>query len=211
MTDLAKTVLPDTKALLLERQGAVLTIWLNRPEAKNALSAEMSDELSAVLDAVHNDRSLRAIVLRGKGGVFCAGGDIKGFKSGMQVISAEEVAQSNRSFGDLLIKLNEQPQVVIILVEGAAIGGSLGLACVADIVAIVIAVVAGIIVRVTNVIVMVVVAVVIVVDVDTICDDIVNDVGIVVCAPDVIVDDVNFVLIIIDICNIRCQLRVMER
>lgn len=80
MTDLAKTVLPDTKALLLERQGAVLTIWLNRPEAKNALSAEMSDELSAVLDAVHNDRSLRAIVLRGKGGVFCAGGDIKGFK-----------------------------------------------------------------------------------------------------------------------------------
>ena len=133
MTDLAKTVLPDTKALLLERQGAVLTIWLNRPEAKNALSAEMSDELSAVLDAVHNDRSLRAIVLRGKGGVFCAGGDIKGFKSGMQVISAEEVAQSNRSFGDLLIKLNEQPQVVIILVEGAAIGGGLGLACVADI------------------------------------------------------------------------------
>jgi isohexenylglutaconyl-CoA hydratase len=43
------------------------------------------------------------------------------------------VAQSNRSFGDLMIKVNEQPQVIIMLVEGAAIGGGLGLACVGDV------------------------------------------------------------------------------
>ena len=133
MGDLSKFQLPETQSLILERQGSVLNIWLNRPQAKNALSEEMTDELHLVLDAVRDDRSIRTIVLRGKGGVFCAGGDIKGFKSDMQAVSAEQVAKSNRSFGDLMIKINEQPQVVIVLVEGAAIGGGLGLACVADV------------------------------------------------------------------------------
>ena len=133
MSDLSKSELPVTKSLILERDESVLKIWLNRPESKNVLSTEMTDELNAVLDEVHDDRSIRTIVLRGNGGVFCAGGDIKGFKTDMQAVSADEVAKSNRSFGDLMIKLNEQPQVVIILVEGAAIGGGLGLACVADV------------------------------------------------------------------------------
>jgi isohexenylglutaconyl-CoA hydratase len=129
------TELPTTTDLVLERRGSVLNIWLNRPAAKNALSAEMVAELSATLDATADDRSLRSIVLRGKGGVFCAGGDIKGFKSGLQggVPDADEVARGNRSFGDLMIKLNEHPQTVIILVEGAAIGGGLGLACIGDV------------------------------------------------------------------------------
>ena len=129
------TTLPATKTLILEPRGSVLTIWLNRPEARNALSAEMVDELGAVLDAIRADRSLRTIILRGKGGFFCAGGDIKGFKSDLQggAPDRDEVARGNRSFSDLMIKLNEQPQAVIILVEGAAIGGGLGLACVGDV------------------------------------------------------------------------------
>ncbi|MEH6582554.1 MAG: enoyl-CoA hydratase/isomerase family protein [Halioglobus sp.] len=127
--------LPDTTDLILEHEGSVLKIWFNRPDARNALSAEMVEELEQVLDAVRDDRSIRTIVLRGKGGFFCAGGDIKGFKSGLQggEPDPEEVARGNRGFGDLMIKLNEQPQVVIILVEGAAIGGGLGLACVGDV------------------------------------------------------------------------------
>lgn len=127
--------LPSTETLVLERSGSVLTIWLNRPEAKNALSAEMVLELEAVLAAVHERRDIRTLVLRGKGGVFCAGGDIKGFRSGLQSGAPDpaEVARGNRGFGDLMIRLNEQPQVVIVLVEGAAIGGGLGLACIGDI------------------------------------------------------------------------------
>jgi len=133
MSEFSKIRLPETHSLILDRQGSVLKIWFNRPEAKNALNAAMTDELVAVLGAVRDDRSIRTIVLRGKGGFFCAGGDIKGFKSGMQTIDAQEVAKSNRSFGDVMSMLNEQPQVVIILVEGAAIGGGLGLACVGDV------------------------------------------------------------------------------
>jgi isohexenylglutaconyl-CoA hydratase len=129
------TTLPQTEHLLTERDGSVLTIWLNRPQARNALSAEMVDDIDTILDAVRDDRSVRTLVVRGKGGFFCAGGDLKGFQSGLQgdATDADEVARDNRRFGDLMIKLNEQPQVVIALVEGAAIGGGLGLACVADV------------------------------------------------------------------------------
>jgi isohexenylglutaconyl-CoA hydratase len=128
------TTLPETTALILERRQSVLRIWFNRPDSRNALTNDVVDELSAVLDAVHEDRSIRSLVLRGKGGVFCAGGDIKGFKSGAQGAGDEkEVARGNRSFGSLMIKLNEQPQVVIMLVEGGAVGGGLGLTCVGDV------------------------------------------------------------------------------
>lgn len=127
--------LPETTDLVVEHSGSVLTIWFNRPQAKNALSSEMVDELHAILDIAREEKSLRTLIIRGKGAVFCAGGDIKGFKSGLQggAPSASDVAASNRLFGDLMIKLNEQPQTVIMLVEGAAIGGGLGLACIGDV------------------------------------------------------------------------------
>ena len=129
------TDLPDVQDLVLEHEGSVLTIWFNRPEAKNALSAAMVESLDAVLDAVHEDRSIRAIVIRGRGGVVCAGGDIKGFKSGAQGGEPDpaEVARGNRRFGEVMQKLNEQPQTVIMLDDGAAIGGGMGLACVGDV------------------------------------------------------------------------------
>lgn len=129
------TTLPETPNLVLEPDGSVLTIRLNRPEAKNALSNEMVEELQLVLDAVRDDRAVRTLIVRGSGGVFCAGADIKGFKSGLQSgeQDAAEVARSNRSFGNLMSQINEQPQVVVMLVEGAAIGGGLGLACTGDV------------------------------------------------------------------------------
>lgn len=129
------TELPDTTDLILERQGSVLNIWFNRPAAKNSLSTEMVDDLHKVLDAAAADASLRTLVLRGKGGIFCAGADLKGLHSDAQHGEPDEddVARGNRYFGNLMIKLNEQPQTVILLVEGAAIGGGLGLCCVGDV------------------------------------------------------------------------------
>lgn len=126
---------PTTEHLILDRQGSVLTVWFNRPDAKNSLSEEMIVELHAVLDASAKEPSLRTLILRGKGDVFCAGADIKGFRAGPQggAQDADAVARGNRAFGDLMIKLNEQPQTVIMLVQGAAIGGGLGLCCVGDV------------------------------------------------------------------------------
>lgn len=127
--------LPSTNDLLLEHKGSVLTIWLNRPEARNALSAQMVDELHAVLDWARASDGLRTLVIRGREGFFCAGGDLKGFNTDLDGGEPDEreVAAGNRQFGDLMIKLNEQPQTVVMLIEGAAIGGGLGLACIGDV------------------------------------------------------------------------------
>ena len=132
--------LPETKAIILERDASVLTLWLNQPETKNAISDEVTNEIHATLDAIRDDRSIRTLIIRGKGGIFCAGGNLKDFSSGQssetEYSEAEikaYIARGNRTFGDLLIKLNEQPQTVITLVEGAAIGGGLGLACLSDV------------------------------------------------------------------------------
>ena len=130
---------PKTSALIVEQDQSVVRIWFNRPDAKNSLNDEITGGLADVLDQVREDREIRTIILRGKGGIFCAGADIKGFKSNMQ--GGEEskspdhraVAAANRAFGDVMMKLNEQPQTVVMLVEGAAIGGGLGLTCIGDV------------------------------------------------------------------------------
>jgi isohexenylglutaconyl-CoA hydratase len=88
----------------------------------------------ATLEAVEADRGLRGVTIRGRGGVFCAGGDLKGFKAVFQgdAGTPEDVAAANRAAGDLFDRINQLPQVVLMLVEGAAIAGGLGMLCAAD-------------------------------------------------------------------------------
>ena len=128
--------LPPTNTIETDVRHAWLTIWLNRPEVRNALNEEMVGELRSVLNAVQDDRSVRGITLRGRDGVFCAGGDLKAFQSDFQggAESHELVAAASRRTGELFRLVNEMPQVVVILVEGAAIAGGLGLACAGDLV-----------------------------------------------------------------------------
>jgi len=130
--------LPNCETLLLDRQGSRLYVTINRPEVKNALTAEVVQELSAVVDAVGPDRTIRTLILRGAEGTFCAGGDIKGFKSSFDApapVDGEKdpIAVGNRTFGDFMIKINELPQTVVGVIEGAAFGGGLGLVCVSDV------------------------------------------------------------------------------
>lgn len=133
-----EAVLPDCPTLALARRGSVLHVTLDRPESRNALDGTMVTDLLAVAAAVRADRGLRTLVLRGAGGTFCAGGDIKDFRSNMQTSvpspgAPDPVVKQNRDFGDLLIALNELPQTLVMAVEGAAFGGGLGLVCVSDI------------------------------------------------------------------------------
>ena len=132
------TNLPKTENLLLEQDAGWLTIWFNRPDNRNALSKELTTELKEVLNAVRDNQKIRGITLRGKGGVFCAGGDLKGFKNNYQGGSQtmEDIATASRQGGQMFDLINELPQVVLILVEGAAIAGGLGMVCCADAVAV---------------------------------------------------------------------------
>lgn len=129
--------LPETKTLLTRFDGGVLHVTLNRPESRNAMSREMVDELNLVFDAIAAERSVRVLLLRGAGGHFCSGGDLKSMMAGgMKPLAAGEadpVASMNRSFGSMLRKAQQLPAVVIVVCEGAVLGGGFGLACVSDI------------------------------------------------------------------------------
>jgi isohexenylglutaconyl-CoA hydratase len=128
-------MLPEVKNLLLEQQGDTLTIWFNRPEARNALSQEVADDLAATLEALPGEQSIRFVVLRGKGGVFCAGGDLKMFRTVFQGgIDRDEIVRFNADFGRLMKGVRAMPQLLVVLIEGAAMAGGLGLSCLADVV-----------------------------------------------------------------------------
>lgn len=126
------TSLKSCQQLLLEQQQQVLHITLNRPASRNAMSLAMLDELLGVLRDAGQDRALRAIVLRGAEGHFCAGGDVRDMANARSQ-GTEAYRQLNRRFGQLLEEAAHQPQVVLAVLEGAVLGGGLGLACIADI------------------------------------------------------------------------------
>jgi len=129
------TELPVCETLALKRNGSVLELRLNRPDQRNAMTLQMGEELSAVLTQIADDRSIRSLVIRGNGKVFCAGGDIKGFAENFKgsAASSQFIRDENRNFGRLLEQLNVLPQTVIMLIHGAAMGGGMGLVACADV------------------------------------------------------------------------------
>lgn len=126
------SALPVCQTLQLEPHGGVLHITLNRPETRNAMSAQMVAELRSVLTSVRDDRSIRALVIGGAGGHFCAGGDIKDMASA-RAEGESAYRDLNRQFGTLLQEVQHAPQVVITVLQGAVLGGGLGLCCVSDV------------------------------------------------------------------------------
>ena len=125
--------LPSTQSLDLELDRGWLTIWFNQPERRNPLTDDVVSELTAVLHALGHRRDVRGITLRGRGGFFCAGGDLKGFMA-LAEGDRESVLRTSETIGHLLAQLNAQPQVTVALIEGAAMAGGLGLACSCDVV-----------------------------------------------------------------------------
>ncbi|WP_458723966.1 enoyl-CoA hydratase/isomerase family protein [Pseudomonas brenneri] len=115
---------------MLEPHNGVLHITLNRPQSRNAMSLQMVSELRTVLADVARDEHVRALVISGAGGHFCAGGDVKDMS---RASSREGLRDLNRVFGALLQEVQALPQVVIVVLQGAVLGGGFGLACVSDI------------------------------------------------------------------------------
>jgi isohexenylglutaconyl-CoA hydratase len=118
----------DFATITCEIAGPVATVTLNRPEARNALSQQMVDELLRCFTTLAGEQhaGVRAVVLRAAGTAFCAGGDVRDLGDATHESAAV-------AFERLMRALNEAPQVVIARIQGAAMGGGLGLVCVSDI------------------------------------------------------------------------------
>lgn len=117
--------------LVTAREGAVVTLALNRPEAKNSLNEAVLTALSGELERLRHDDSVRAIVLTGTGGVFCAGADVASFDAFRQL---PLLGDRRAGGGTIWSDLARFPKPVIAAIEGLALGGGCELALACDIV-----------------------------------------------------------------------------
>ena len=126
--------LPETKSCILELDNGWLTIWFNRPEKRNALSDTLLNDIKDTVESVHNDRSIRGIIFRGKGGNFCSGADLDGIK---KIASSGKNARNlainmSMTAGSTFEVINKSPQITISVVEGSSMAGAFGIACATD-------------------------------------------------------------------------------
>jgi len=125
----------DVSALDVAFHKGWLTLWFNQPETRNAMTAALMDDLTRVLIAARDTKSVRGITLRGRNGVFCSGGDLKSFQSNFQAGNTkDDILAMSRESAAIFDLINTMPQVVVCLIEGAAMAGGFGMACCADVV-----------------------------------------------------------------------------
>ena len=128
--------LPKTENLILEYTDGWLDIWFNRIENRNAITDGLIADLFSVFSTVHDNREVRGINLRGKGGIFCAGADLKGMKRISEAGSdAKDLAlEMSMIFGKLFKVINQAPQIIVSVTEGFALAGGFGIACASDLI-----------------------------------------------------------------------------
>jgi methylglutaconyl-CoA hydratase len=122
-----------TAALLTSLTDGVLTLTLNRPAKRNALSAELIHLLGAALEEADLDTEVRVVTIQGAGKDFCAGADLDELLASAERTLAENEAAALR-LGHLFTQIRELPKPVIAVVQGRALAGGAGLATACDVV-----------------------------------------------------------------------------
>ena len=115
--------------LFNQDKRGVVSLTLNRPEKRNALSGKMIDELTNFTSLLTPD--VRAVVIQGAGKLFCAGGDLDWMNNQIKADRLTRISEA-RKLAMMLKALNEIPVPLIGKLHGAAYGGGIGLACVCD-------------------------------------------------------------------------------
>lgn len=117
--------------LLIDEADGVLTVTLNRPDVHNAFNDELIAEAIDLFSNIDAPR-LRAIVLRGEGASFCAGADLN-WMSRMVRYTREENVRDSSQLARMYALMNECPVPIVGRIQGAAIGGGVGLVSVCDV------------------------------------------------------------------------------
>ncbi len=109
----------------IERAGPVARVWLNRPEAHNALSPELGAALGPAFHELAHDDSCRCVVLSGRGPSFCAGADIGVMKASANAGFEANLAEAEK-LGGMFAALADFPKPVVGRVHGGGYGGGGG-------------------------------------------------------------------------------------
>jgi 2-(1,2-epoxy-1,2-dihydrophenyl)acetyl-CoA isomerase len=118
--------------------AGVATLTMNRPQARNAMSGDMMGAMGEAVPRLAEDPEVRAVVLTGAGGAFCAGGDVKGFAADAsgsgsnEPITVEQSAAALRAGTRISELLYEMPKPTLAVIPGACAGAGLSLALACD-------------------------------------------------------------------------------
>jgi len=118
----------EFKTIQVEKAGYSGIIYLNQPESRNALSVEMQEELTAVLEDWSREEAVRAIIITGRGSAFCAGGDLR-------AMGESRVIRGRKSMQDiqrLILTLRNLEKPTIAAVNGPAFGAGWSLIMTCD-------------------------------------------------------------------------------
>jgi 2-(1,2-epoxy-1,2-dihydrophenyl)acetyl-CoA isomerase len=116
----------------LSLQGPVATVVLNRPEGMNALTVPMKTALLDVLQQVHDDAAVRAVVLTGTGRAFCVGQDLREHAGLLEAGDPAPLSTVREHYNPVITLLATMRKPVIAALNGTAAGAGLGLACACD-------------------------------------------------------------------------------
>lgn len=119
-------------SLLVEREGEVLWVTLNRPDRLNALNRALVDDLRQLFRDLHHRRDVRVVALRGAGRAFCAGLDLKE-EASYSNRDVSGLLDSQRNIAEVVIAMRRCPQPIVAMVQGAASGGGFAIALGSDV------------------------------------------------------------------------------
>lgn len=120
----------ETLNVTIDERG-VAQLVMNRPDKRNALSAQLIADLSTAASALGADEAVRVVVLSGAGDYFCAGGDLAWMREQIDADREQRLAEA-RKLAAMLSALNELPKPLIGKVHGGAFGGGVGMVSVCD-------------------------------------------------------------------------------
>ena len=123
----------EYKTLIVNIDGSIAKITLNRPEALNAINVEMGDELIKVFEELKTRDEVRAVILTGAGRAFCSGGDVKQMLSVVDNDPASFFAAPLEAYHRLVKSIRELPKPVIAAINGLATGAGFNLTLACDV------------------------------------------------------------------------------
>ena len=118
--------------VLQELDSGLLTITMNRPDRRNALNPDMTRGLVEAARRAAEDHEVRAVLLKGAGGTFCVGGDVKSMAEGRAPLSFEAKMVNLRRGMEVSRILHQMSKPVVAQVDGAAAGAGLSIALACD-------------------------------------------------------------------------------
>ena len=118
--------------VLQKLDQGLLTITMNRPDRRNALNPDMTKGLVEAARRAVDDPEVRAVLLKGAGGTFCVGGDVKSMAAGRAPLSFEDKMANLRRGMEVSRLLHQMPKPVVAQLDGAAAGAGLSIALACD-------------------------------------------------------------------------------